>query len=121
MAIMQHGNKGVTATAAADAGSTAIPHDSPIGWEPSCIAKRRCMFCCTAAVCRNPEQSRITAGSMVLTGLMEVLRAYAQHDQHVDEAVRCCLELMVQLLGMGALSANCRGCCRMLERHVSSY
>jgi hypothetical protein len=40
----------------------------------------------------------------VLLALLEVLKAYAKQLEHAVEAMRMCLELMLQLLGMGECS-----------------
>jgi hypothetical protein len=50
---------------------------------------------------RDPEQARVAAGSEVLLALLEVLKSYAQQLEHAVQALRMCLELMLQLLGMG--------------------
>jgi hypothetical protein len=55
-------------------------------------------------IARDPEQARVAAGSEVLLALLEVLKAYAQQLGHAEEAMRMCLELMLQLLGMGECS-----------------
>jgi hypothetical protein len=53
---------------------------------------------------RDPEQTRVAAGSEVLLALLEVLKSYAQQLEHAVEAMRMSLELMVQLLGRGECS-----------------
>lgn len=58
-----------------------------------------------SACCRDPEQSRVSAGSVVLLGMLEVLKVYAGQNLEVQEAVRRCLALMVHLLGQGRHTA----------------
>lgn len=53
--------------------------------------------------CRDPEQTRVSAGSVVLLGLFELLKGHTDQAA-VIEAVRRCLGLMLQLLAAGERS-----------------
>lgn len=66
-----------------------------------CVAYcRRCWALFVTWSCRDPEQTRISAGSVVLLGLFEVLKAHTDQAE-VVEAVRRCLSLMLQLMASG--------------------
>lgn len=64
----------------------------------------RCVCGLTAGlhvrVRRDPEQTRVSAGSVVLLGLFEVLKGHTDQPAVID-AVRRCLSLMLQLMGAG--------------------
>ncbi|KAF6266510.1 hypothetical protein COO60DRAFT_1775 [Scenedesmus sp. NREL 46B-D3] len=91
-------------------GSYALTHGRSCGYSDS--ADTLCevlLFPVIRSTYRDPEQARVAAGSQVLLALLEVLKAYAQQLEHAAEAMRMCLELMVQLLGMGTLAQRVPG------------
>jgi hypothetical protein len=65
------------------------------------------LFPLLSSTYRDPEASRVAAGSVVLSALMQVLSAYAQHWTGATDTMRACLTLQLQLLSLGVQS-----CCR---------
>lgn len=66
-----------------------------------------CPSVCTVPP-RDPEQYRVAAGSTVLLGLMEVLKAHTDQAEVVD-TMRCCLSLMLQLMVQSGAAQRAAG------------
>jgi hypothetical protein len=59
--------------------------------------------------CRDPEQMRVSAGSVVLCGMFEVLRAHTRDQPVALDCVQRCLALMLQLMGHSSSAQRAPG------------